>query len=297
LSTVPNLDLYNLVIFYIVAREKSLSAAAEKLYLTQPAVTYHIKALEEYTRVKLLEFKKRQVALTPHGEELFKYAEAVYRQMVDADGYIKAARESSLRAGIASVYISTIGPVVKRMFEEDPEVKLTVRSSDAIELVQDVLDSHLDLAVIPSFDYDEGKLSRTVVSEPQRIICFAAYNQAIAKEPLSWRELADYPLISGPESSVIRQIVFEKLRSEGLEPRQLAAEVDSVDWCKALVEDGKGISFTIAGDIDPEIARKRLKIVALEEEISVAAEVVMRADTFLNPNIERFVSLVREAFA
>jgi len=296
LSTVPNLDLYNLVIFYIVAREKSLSSAAEKLYLTQPAVTYHIKALEEYTRVKLLEFKKRQVALTPHGKELFKYAEAVYRQMVDADMYIRSARESALRAGIASVYISTIGPVVKKMFEEDPEVKLTVRSSDAIELVQDVLDSRLDLAVVPSFDYDAGKVSRTLVSEPQRIICFAAYNQVIEKEPISWRELAAYPLISGPESSVIRQIVFEKLRGEGLEPRQLAAEVDNVDWCKTLVEDGKGISFTIAGDIDPQIARKRLKTVALEEELYVAAEVVMRADTYLNPHIKRFISLVKEAF-
>ncbi len=296
MTTVPNLDLYNLVIFYVVAREKSLSSAAEKLFLTQPAVTYHIKALEEYTRVKLLEFKKRQVVLTPHGEELFRYAEAIYRQMVDADMYIRAARESSLRAGIASVYTATIGPVVQQMFEAEPGFRLTVRSGNAMEMVQDVLDSRLDLAVVPDFDYDADKLRRTVVSAPQRIICFAAYNQVFAKEPLSWRELAGYPLISGPESSVFRHMIFDKLRSVGLEPQQLAAEVDSVDWCKKLVEDGKGISFTIAGDIDAQIARKRLKTVALDEDLYVAAVVVMRADTYHNPNIKRFVALVKEAF-
>ena len=77
---VANLNADDLVVFYFVAREKSLSAAAEKLFLTQPAVTYRIKSLEEHIRVKLLDLKKRQVTLTPHGQELFKYAEEIYRQ-------------------------------------------------------------------------------------------------------------------------------------------------------------------------------------------------------------------------
>ena len=75
-----NLDPNNLVIFYFVATEKSLTAAADKLHLTQPAITYHIKLLEEYTRVKLIEFKKHQVILTPPGKEVFKYAQEIFQQ-------------------------------------------------------------------------------------------------------------------------------------------------------------------------------------------------------------------------
>jgi DNA-binding transcriptional LysR family regulator len=293
---IPNLNPNDLIIFYFVAKEKSLSSAAEKVYLTQPAVTYHIQSLEEYTRVKLIEFKKRQIILTPHGEELFKYAEEIYRQLTNAEMFIKSIRESSLRAGIASMYISTIGPVIKRMYEEHPEVKLTVKSGDANEMAQGVLDAQLDLAIIPQFDYGNGKLNSTVVSPPQQIVCFASYNQFIQKEPLSWRELCNYPLVSGPEDSIIRKLIFDKIKDQGLETCQSVTEVNSIEWCKTLVEDGKGISFTIMGDIEKQITQRRLKIVQLEENLYLTAVAIMRSGTFVNPAIKEFIAMVKQAF-
>lgn len=291
-----NLNADDLIIFYFVAKEKSLSSAAERLFLTQPAVTYRIKSLEEYTHVKLLDFKKRQVVLTSHGQELFKYAEEIYRQLVNAGMFLKSAKESYLRAGIASMYVSIISPVIKKMFEECSEVKLTVRSGDAISMVQDVLDSYLDLAVVPHFDYEKEKLNRVTVSNPQKIVCFASYNQVISKEPLAWKDLANYPLVSGPEDSVIRRIISDKLKEQGLEVQKLAAEVNDMEWCKTLVEDGKGLSFTIIEDIQEHLARRRLKIVHLEEDLYLTAEAVMRNDTFINPTIKEYVSLVKRAF-
>ena len=293
---IPNLDLNNLVIFYIVAKEKSLSAAADKLFLTQPAVTYRIKSLEKYTGVKLLEFKKRQATLTPHGEELFRYAEDIYRQLVNADMLIKSATESYLRAGIASMYTATVGPVVKQMFEEIPQVNLTVRSGDAATMVQDVLDLYLDLAIVPHFDYNVGKLSRITVSGPQKIVCFASTDQTIEGEPLSWKDMSNYPLVSGPESSVIRKVILAKLKSEGLELQKFAAEVNNTEWCKTLVENGKGLSFTIAEDIAGQVSEVRLKTVALDEDMFLTAEVIMRSDTFMNPHIKQFIRLVKKAF-
>ena len=62
---LPNINPNDLIIFYVVAREKSLTSAADKIFLTQPAVTYHIQSLEKYTNVKLLDFRKHQVVLTP----------------------------------------------------------------------------------------------------------------------------------------------------------------------------------------------------------------------------------------
>jgi DNA-binding transcriptional LysR family regulator len=293
---IPNLNPNDLVIFYFVAKEKSLSSAAEKVYLSQPAVTYHIQALEEYTGVKLLELKKRQIILTPHGEALFKYAEEVYRQLTNAEMFIKSIRESSLRAGIASMYNSTIGPVIKRMYEERPEVKLTVKSGDANEMVQGVLDAQLDLAIVPQFEYDKSKLDSIVVSPPQQIVCFASHNQFIQKEPLSWKDLCNYPLVSGPEGSIIRKLISDKIKDQGLEMQQFVTEVNSVEWCKTLVEDGKGISFTIIGDIEKQISQRRLKIVQMEENLYLTAEIIMRPGTFVNPAINEFISLVKQAF-
>lgn len=293
---MPNLNPNDLIIFYFVARERSLSAAADKVYLSQPAVTYHIQALEEYTGVKLLEFKKRQIVLTPHGEALFKYAEEVYRQLTNAEFFIKSIKESSLRAGIASMYISTIGPVIKKMYGERPEVKLAVKSGDAQEMVRGVQDAQLDLAIVPQYAYDKSKLDSMVVSPSQQIVCFASYNQFIQKEPLSWKDLSNYPLVSGPEDSIIRKLISEKLKEQGLEMQRFVTEVNSTEWCKMLVEDGKGISFTIFGDIEQQVAQNRLKIVQMEESLYLKAEAIMRSGTFMNPAIDEFIAMVKQAF-
>jgi DNA-binding transcriptional LysR family regulator len=295
-TVIPNLDPNNLVIFYLVAKEKSVSAAADRLFLTQPAVTYRLKSLEESTGVKLLEFKKRQVTLTPHGKELYRYAEEIYNQLVNAEGLIRSIKESYLRVGSASMYISIVSPVIKKMFQEHPEVKLTVKSGDATEMIEDVEESRLDLAVVPQFGNGQGKLNHITVSAPQQVVCFASYNQIIPEGPLSWEDLADYPLISGPEDSVIRKMISDKLREHGLEDRRFVAEVNSTEWCKQLVQNGKGLSFTITEDIEEQLEQKLLKLVKTEEALFLTAEVVVRADMFMNPTIEEFIALVKQAF-
>ena len=293
---IPNLDPNNLVIFYLVAKEKSLSAAADKLFLTQPAITYRLKSLEKSTGIKLLEFKKRQLSLTPHGQELYRYAEEIYNQLVNAEGLIKSIKESYLRVGSASMYISVVSPVIKKMFQEHPEVKLTVHSGDATEMVRDVLESRLDLAIVPQTGDGKGKLNHITVSVPRQVVCFASFNQVIPKEPLAWEDLASYPLISGPEDSVIRKMISDKLKEHGLESRRFIADVNSTEWCKKLVQNGQGISFTIAGDIKEQLDEKLLKLVQTEEPLYLTAEAVVRADMFMNTTIKEFIALVKQAF-
>jgi hypothetical protein len=75
----------------------------------------------------------------------------------------------------------------------------------------------------------------------------------------------------------------------------LAAEVGDVEWCKKLVEDGKGLSFTLAYDIEEQLKTGRLKLVPLQEYVYVAAESVTHLDEF-NPIILKFISMVKEAF-
>jgi DNA-binding transcriptional LysR family regulator len=293
---ISNLNPNDLVIFYVVAREKSLSSAAEKLFLTQPAITYHIQSLEKYVRVKLIEFKRHQVVLTPHGQELLKYAEGIYQHLVDADRYVNFIRESNLRIGIASVYDTMVGPLLQAMFDEqDHRIKLMVKSGNAFEIVQDVLDSTLDLAIVPRYDYAGEKLNQIQVSHPEKIVCFTASHQVIEDEPLDWKDLYNYPLVTGPETSVIRRLLFDKFRQEGFEEPSLAAEVGNVEWCKTLVENGNGLSFTLAQDIEKQVTEGRFKLVPLREYLYITAEAVTRPD-ISNFIIEKFVNMVKTAF-
>jgi DNA-binding transcriptional LysR family regulator len=293
---MPNLNPNDLVIFYAVAKEKSLSAAAEKLFLTQPAITYHIQSLEQYTGVKLIDFKKRQIVLTHHGQELLKYAGEIYRQLADAERFIKFIKESRISVGIASVYDIYIRPVLNSIFEpKNPEIKLTVKSGDSFDMVRHVEDTALDLAIVPQFEYGIKKLKRIQVSNPEKIVCFASSHQEIKKKTLDWKDLLDYPLVIGTDLSVIRKLIISKFKENGLPDPPLAAEVGSVTWCKSLVENGKGLSFTLAKDIQKEVLEGRLKIVPLKDPAYITAEAITRVD-MLNPIIEEFIELVKEAF-
>jgi DNA-binding transcriptional LysR family regulator len=297
METFPNLDPNNLVIFYVVVIEKSLTSAAEKLFLTQPAITYRLKSLEEYTRVKLLDIKKHQVLLTPSGEEVFKYAREIFHQLVSADRYIRTVRESNLRVGIASIYNTTVSPVLNTIFEEQKsEVKLTIESGNAFEMVQNVVDSKLDLAVVPRFNYNDAKLKTIAISEPIKLVCFAGRDQAIDHPPLDWQALSRYPLVGGPPTSVVRRMVDDKFKSIGLETHPLAAEVDDIDWCITLVEHGKGLSFAFYSDIEKQIDEGRLKIVALAEDLFVSAEAVIPPGIYMSPIIDKFLLMVTQAF-
>jgi LysR family transcriptional regulator, transcriptional activator of the cysJI operon len=293
---MPNLNPNDLVIFYAVAREKSLSSAAEKLFLTQPAITYHIQSLEQYTGVKLIDSKKRQIVLTQHGKELLKYAGEIYNQLVGAERFIQFIKESHIRVGIASVYDVFMRPLLNSMFEaKNPEIKFTVKSGDSFEMVRDVQDSVLDLAIVPQFDYGNEKLNHIQVSNPEKIVVFASSHQVIPKEPLDWQDLSGYHLVLGTEMSVIRKIILNKVKEKGLPEPPIAAEVGSVIWCKSLVENGKGISFSLEKDIQKEVHEGRLKIVPLKEYAYITAQAVTRAE-MLNPIIEGFIEMVKEAF-
>jgi DNA-binding transcriptional LysR family regulator len=297
MEVFPNLDPNNLVIFYVVVNEKSLTSAAEKLFLTQPAISYRLKSLEEYTRVKLMEIKKHQVLLTPSGEEVYKYAREIYQQLVSADRFIRTVRESNLRVGIASIYSTTVSPVLNTLFEEqNSEVKLTIESGNAFEMVQNVVDSKLDLAVVPHFNYSEEKLKAIAVSEPIKLVCFTGRDQTIDQQPLDWKDLNLYPLVGGPPTSVVRRMVEDKFKSIGMEMRPLAAEVDDIGWCITLVEHGKGLSFAFYADIEKQINEGRLKTIALKEDLFVSAEAVIPPGIYMSPIIDKFIRMVARAF-
>ena len=126
---MPKYNPYHLVVFYFVGSEKSITSAAEKLCLTQPAVTHHIKCLEKAASIRLLEVKRKRVYLTHAGEGLFQYAAEVYQQLISAEKFVEDMKEASLHVGIAMSFSSTIASAASSFEELYPHVKLIVKNA------------------------------------------------------------------------------------------------------------------------------------------------------------------------
>ena len=295
---MPKYNPYHLVVFYFVGSEKSITSAAEKLCLTQPAVTHHIKCLEKAASIRLLEVKRKRVYLTHAGEGLFQYAAEVYQQLISAEKFVEDMKEASLHVGIAMSFSSTVASAASAFEELYPRVKLIVKNAPSFEVAQDVLNSQVQLGVVVSMDYGIPKLRSIAISAGGEVVLVAAPSSPIfRKEHIELTDLCDYPLILGPETSATRRVVFNKFEAEGLRlDNFVAVEVNSVEWGRSLVESGRGIGLYYVRNVEKEVSEGRLRVLPVTDGMRVGADVLIRKDAFLSPIAEKFISLLKGAF-
>ena len=295
---VPSkLDLHSLIVFYYVACEESITVAAEKLCLTQPTVTYHIRMLERNVGLKLLDIKRQKVSLTQAGVGLHKYVSEIYHQMTGAEKYLDNLKEASLRVGISTTFSTCLASAASAFEKANPRVRLVIKSASSFEIAEAVLNSEVDLGIVVSTDYGNPKLKAIELSSQEQLVLVASPASPIAQRPrLAFVNLCGYPLILGPETSATRRIILKRIRAGGCHmPSPIIVEVNSSEWGINLVENGEGVGLHHIKSVERSIAEGRLKILPLTGDIYVGVEALLRADAPEHAMAEKFISLVKEA--
>jgi len=291
------LDLHSLIVFYYVASEQSITAAADKLCLTQPTVTYHIRSLERNVGLKLLDIKKQKVCLTQAGDGLYKYVSEIYHQMNGAEKYLENLKEDSLRVGISTTFSTCLASAAAAFERSHPHVRLVIKSAASFEIAEAVLNSEVDLGIVVSTDYGNPKLKSITLSSQEQLVLVASPSSAIAQRPhLAFVNLCGYPLVLGPETSATRRMILRRLRVGGCHmPSPIIVEVNSSEWGINLVEKGEGVGLHHIRSVEKSIAEGRLRILPLSGDIYVGVEALLRVDAPRHPMAEKFIALVKVA--
>ncbi len=296
----PKLNLYQMMVFFHVASENSITSAAEKLYLTQPTVSAHIKSLEKYTGLKLIEIKRKRVSLTPDGEALYQYCREIHNQALAAERYIKLHKESFIVAGVSPIFVSLVSRTISSMSDRlNPKIKLNLLFGGAsADLVQSVVHSKIDIAIVPDSDYGFEGLNHIRISEGEKLAFYASANHPIFKKnSLEWKDLCDYPVVMGQDAYLIQNALKDKLSHEGLQiPLKLDFTTNNVECCKILVNDGKSISMSLMEDIDYEVKSGKLKVLSLPDEFLLNVEAVINRDSVTSPVIQDFIACLKMSF-
>jgi DNA-binding transcriptional LysR family regulator len=294
--TPLKLDIQHLIVFYYVATEESLTSAADKLCLSQPTVTYHIRTLESNIGVKLLDVKRQKISLTRAGIGLLKYAEEVYRQMVGAEKFLENLKENNLRVGICSTFSSTVAAAASIFKDQYPHVKLIVKNATSFEVAEDVANLQVDFGIVVSMDFKNPKIKSIMLSKHEKLVLVASPSSPIfQKEHLDFIDICGYPLITGPETSATRLIIL-KVRGCNM-PVPIIVEVNSPEWGKSLVENGKGMGLYHKKSVDNDISSGKLKVLPLPSELFVGADVLIRTDAPEHTMTEQFITMVKNEFA
>ncbi|MBI3944321.1 MAG: LysR family transcriptional regulator [Armatimonadetes bacterium] len=291
------MELFQLRSFLRAADEGSITRAAAALYLTQPAVTQHVRALERELGVPLFDRTGRGVALTPAGEALRRYARrsvallAECRQVI-ADLEAGETGRLVLGAGVTTSIFHLPG-CLRALHEAHPGIDVVVRTGRSAHVTALALEREVDLGLVTS-SVQHPDL-RVLGLYEEEILLVTPHDHPLAGRTVTPREVAGAPLILFPEGTGFREYLARALADAGITPR-VKMESDSVEAIKSFVAVGLGVSFLPEAAAAAEIASGELARAQIEglPPLKRRTSALYRTDRYLNAGARAFLGIVCE---
>lgn len=215
MMTDINLNLYR--VFYVLAKSKTFVEASEKLCISQPAVSKHIKSLEEILKTKLFYREKSGINLTKDGKDLLKYVENSYNSLVAGQKMIYENQNldyGSIVIGapshIASFYLMKY---IKQFRKDYPNIFIRIISGSTSFLIDELLQHKIDFIIDSSpieFDFTNLIVEKLVSFKT----CFITNKIELSNKQIV--DLEEYNYIMPYERSAIRKNLKKKLKKYSL---------------------------------------------------------------------------------
>ena len=256
-----------LQVFHTVARLLSFTKAAESLHMTQPAVTFQVRQLEEYFNTRLFDRAHNRISLTEAGKRVYEYAEDIfdlYAKMENAVRDITGEISGVLIIGASTTIAEYMLPSLLGDFKKKyPDITVQLRVSNSDGIVTMVENNDIDLGVVES-----PVLNKNLVVEEcrkDRLVAIVPPQHALSgNEKVTIKELLEHDYIAREEGSGTREVIHEHLADAGYKSADLhvAMELGSPEAIKGAVEAGMGVSIASEVSIHKELQLGTL--VALE---------------------------------
>ncbi len=297
------MDTRQLAAFCAVVERRSFSQAADRLGVTQPAVSLQVRALEKRLGAQLLDRSGRRVEPTEAGWRLYRGAQrmlALEDQLVTemaASGEGELAGDLVLGASTGPAAIAV--PLVLCEFQQlNPDVRVFLTVSDTHSVVERVAARELELGIVGAARRHRGVRFEPFFSDQVILACPAGHR--FADRTVTLDELRDETLILMQDGAGVRQIVEDGLRKQGVRLRDLDVrlELGLQESVRRAVEAGYGVTFISRTAVESDLAAGRLaeaRVDGLEatREISLASA-SGRARTRV---ADAFVGFARERLA
>lgn len=257
-----------LQVFHTVARVMSFTKAAEILHMTQPAVTFQIKQLEDAFNTRLFDRTHNKITLTEAGRVVYDYAEQIlesYAKMAndvkDLTGDITGALVIGASTTIAEYLLPRLLGVFKKQFP-DVTLRLQVGNTDAI--VSMVENNLLDLGIVEAPVYNKN-LEVITCRLDELVVIVPPDHPLAAFDTIRPEQLTQYPFILREEGSGSRAVIDEYMRNAGMNfiDFDIVMELGSSESVKMAVESEVGVAITSRTTLSKEIKLGTLKAIPL----------------------------------
>lgn len=257
-----------LKVFHTVAKLLNFTKAADALHMTQPAVTFQIRQLEEYFNTRLFDRTHNRVSLTEAGQRVYSFSGRIfelYDEMEHAIREMTGDVSGIVTLGASTTIAEYMLPFLLGDFKsKNPEVNIRLKVSNTDGIVSMVENNVIDLGIVEA-SVSNKNLQVDVCRMDQLVAIMPPEHELSGFETVTAQQLITQPFICREEGSGTREVIAEYFQETGVkEEPTVCLELGSPESIKSAVEAGMGISIMSLSTVQKELKLNTLVAVPLE---------------------------------
>lgn len=260
-----NLSLHQLRIFSKVAEERSYTKAAQKLFMTQPAVSIQLKQLQEQIGITLIEVIGKKVHLTQAGEYLYKATHQIEETLEDVDLFF-ANLKGSLTGQFSMSVVSTAKYFMPHMLGAFSRlydgIEIDLRVSNRFEVLNDLFENRHDLYVMSQVP-DDDRLEAIPFLDNPLVLAASIDHPLRGYKEIKPNDLEKYPFLLREEGSGTRMMMEALFEEWEIQPKT-AMQLGTNEAVKQAVMAGLGLSIISRLSIPLELQTQNIAIIDME---------------------------------
>ncbi len=287
-----------LQVFHTVARLLSFTKAAETLHMTQPAVTFQVRQLEEHFNTRLFDRTHNRINLTDAGRQVFAYADRIFELYAEMEGSVREITgeiRGALTIGASTTIAEYMLPPLLGDFKERfPEVAIHLKVANTEGIVTMVENNAIDLGVVEAPVSNKNLVVETCKLD--RLVAIVPPGHPLAgRERVDFSTLLAYPFICREEGSGTREVIADHLerQTDCCVALKVAMELGSPEAVKGAVEAGMGVSVVSRTTIQKELRLGTLVAVDLDPPLDRPFSFVHQKQKFRLRVMEELLTLAR----
>lgn len=263
-----------LKVFHAVAKQLSFTKAAEALHMTQPAVTFQVRQLEEYFNTRLFDRTHNKVNLTPAGTKVYEYADRIfdlYNEMENSVRELTGEISGALTIGASTTIAEYMLPTLLGQFKAKyPEINIRLKVSNSEGIVSMVEHNVIDLGVVEATVTNKNLIVEVCHDDQLVIVAPPTHDLARCEHAVKPAELKGLPFLCREEGSGTREVIIDYLENNEINTEEMnfCLELGSPEALKGAVEAGMGVSILSRSTISKELKLGTLVAIELDPPLS-----------------------------
>jgi len=283
-----------LQVFHTVARLLSFTKAAESLHMTQPAVTFQIRQLEEHFNTRLFDRTHNRISLTEAGDKVFEYSDKILSLYGEMDNKVRELTgdvSGVLLIGASTTIAEYVLPSLLGEFKiKYPSVNMRLSVSNSVGVVHMVENNSVDVGIVESPITNKNLAVEVCWHDNLVFIC--PPDHELAKEKaIPVAKLKELPFVCREEGSGTREFICAHLEENKITMQELnvSLEVGSPEAIKSAVEAGLGVSVVSGATVQKELKLGTLVALPLDPPLERPFSIVYQRQKFRIRAMDEFM--------